>query len=804
MSKSKQNKPTRVKRHWRGFSLYGLFASLLLILTTGVAAAVLLYGLELDQVVREKFEGKRWALPARVYAQPLELYVGRPLSEAQLLGELDRLGYDASEDLDFPGTYRPLGEGRFQIRTRPFRFWDGSEPARDVQVALADGRIKELVRSEESQPISLIRLDPALIASIYPAHLEDRALLTRSQIPNLLIKTLLAVEDKTFYEHFGVDPSAIARAAYQNLMAGRTVQGASTLTQQLVKNFYLTKVQTIERKLNEAYMAVLLERRYSKDEILTAYANEVYLGQDGSRAIHGFGLASHFYFDRDLRELNIPETALLVGILKGPSQYNPRRHPERALARRNLVIDLMVYHQVISPEEAEAAKAAPLGIRESGGRPSGSYPAFIELVRQQLQRDYRDEDLRSEGLKIFTTLDPLVQDAVEVSIRERLPQLDERRGFEPGTLETAAVVTSVVQGEVLALVGGRETDYQGFNRALDGVRNIGSLAKPAVYLAALLTPERYSLVTPIFDEEVSLVAGNGTLWEPQNYDGQTHGVLPLYQGLVHSYNLATVNLGLELGVETVADTLRLLGVSRRIDAVPAIFLGSVSLPPIEVAQIYQTIAAGGFRVPLRTIREVLDANGRPLTRYPLSVEAALSDRAIYLLQWALRQVVEQGTGMWLKQKLPGDLIVAGKTGTTNGQRDSWFAGFSGDKVMVTWIGRDDNEPTGLTGSSGALRLWGDIMARLQTQSLDFQAPQSIQMVEACAEIEQPIPFIDGLFDDCVLMHEALMAQQERELAESAMLDESVIGDPSRNPFSEAAPREDRRPSNDFLSDFFSN
>lgn len=789
-----------MKRHWRGFSLYGLFASLLLILAAGVGVAGLLYGLELDQEVREKFEGKRWALPARVYAQPLELFVDRPLSEEQLLAELGRLGYHESKELRFPGTWRVLGEGRYLIRTRPFRFWDGSEPARDLQISVAGGLITELSLHEQAQPISLIRLDPALIASIYPTHLEDRVLLTREQLPDLLVQTLLAVEDNSFFEHFGVDPSAIARAAYQNLMAGRTVQGASTLTQQLVKNFFLTKEQTIERKLNEAYMAVLLERRYSKDEILTAYTNEVYLGQDGSRAIHGFGLASRFYFDRDLRELNVPETALLVGILKGPSQYNPRRHPDRAMARRNLVIDLMAQHQVISPEEAEVAKAAPLGIREGGGRPSGNYPAFVELVRQQLQRDYRDEDLRSEGLRIFTTLDPLVQDAVEVSIRERLPQLDELRGFEPGTLETAAVVTSVAQGEVLALVGGRETEYEGFNRALDAVRNIGSLVKPAVYLTALLTPERYSLVSPVFDEEVSLIAGDGKLWEPHNYDMQVHGVMPLFMGLAKSYNLATVNLGLELGEESVADTLRLLGASRRIDTVPAMFLGSVSLPPIEVAQVYQTIAAGGFRVPLRTIREVLDADGRPLTRYPLSVEAALPDRAIFLTQWALRQAVTQGTGVWLNQKLPSDLIVAGKTGTTNEKRDSWFAGFSGDKVMVTWIGRDDYKPTGLTGSSGALRLWGDIMARVQGQPLELRPPQGVVMVDACAGIEQPVPFADGLFDDCLLMQEALVVQQEREAAEAAAAAGWLVTEPPEN----VPPEPTQRQRNHFLSDFFSN
>jgi penicillin-binding protein 1B len=584
-----------------------------------------------------------------------------------------------------------------------------------------------------------VRLDPALIASIYPTHNEDRVLLRREQLPPLLVKTLLAVEDRKFYQHHGVDPRGILRAAYENLRAGRTVQGASTLTQQLVKNFYLTQERTLERKLNEAYMAVLLDWRYDKDEILTAYANEVYLGQDGDRGIHGFGLASRFYFNRDVDELDIAQTALLVGILKGPSELNPRRDPERVTERRNLVIDLMAHHQVIAKADAERAKAAPLGIVDGGAGPSSEYPAFIQLVRRQLRRDYREQDLRSEGLRIFTTLDPLTQAHVEDAVRERLPRLDRSRRLSVGTLETAAVVTSVAQGEVLAIVGGRDTDYAGFNRALDAVRPIGSLIKPVIYLRALSQPERYSLATPIQDRPVNLRVA-GKMWRPKNYDHSVHGTIPLYRGLVKSYNLATVNLGLDLGIDDVASFLKDLGAVREIDTVPAMLLGSVSLPPVEVAQVYQTIAAEGFRAPLRAIREVLDASGRPLNRYPLAVESVVSAEAAYLTQWAMRRVVTQGTATWLKQRLPGGLTVAGKTGTTNDMRDSWFAGFTGDKVVVAWVGRDDNKPMGLSGSTGALRVWGDIVASIDTQSLQDLAPDGIIASGACGS---SVPYIDG-------------------------------------------------------------
>ncbi|MBK1630013.1 penicillin-binding protein 1B [Thiohalocapsa halophila] len=787
-----------------GMGFFGFAVRALVLLALGVGLAVGLYGVHLDKVVRAKFEGKRWALPARVYARPLEIYTGRSLSVAELEGELGRLGYREDAQLARPGSYHIDGE-QAAIRTRPFRYWDGYEPERYLSVDLAGGVVKAVADGNDATPLALVRLDPALIASIYPTHNEDRVLLRREQLPSRLVKTLLAVEDRQFYQHHGVDPKGILRAAYENLRAGRTVQGASTLTQQLVKNFYLTQERTLERKLNEAYMAVLLDWRYDKDEILTAYANEVYLGQDGSRAIHGFGLASRFYFDRDIDELDIPQTAMLVAILKGPSDFNPQRNPERVRERRNLVIDLMAHHQIISKADAEQAKQAPLGVVEGGARPSGEYPGFIQLVRRQLRRDYREEDLRSEGLRIFTTLDPLTQAHVEAAVKARLPKLDRSRRLPEGTLETAAVVTSVAQGEVLAVVGGRDPGYAGFNRALDAVRPIGSLIKPVIYLKALSQPQRYSLVTPIQDKPVNLRVA-GVMWRPKNYDHSVHGTVPLYRGLVKSYNLATVNLGLDLGVDQVAGLLRDLGAVRDIDAVPAMLLGSVSLPPVEVAQAYQTIAAGGFRAPLRAIREVLDASGRPLNRYPLAVESVVSAEAAYLTQWAMRRVVTQGTATWLKRRLPSDLAVAGKTGTTNDMRDSWFAGFSGDKVAVAWVGRDDNEPMGLSGSTGALRVWGDIMASVDTQPLDDAPPEGVVTAGACGS---SLPYIDGYAGSACGGGGARTASRGSTPKASSSAEPVVAQEPAprapetkRRPEPKDEPR--KREVSPFLSDFYGN
>jgi penicillin-binding protein 1B len=689
------------------------------------AMAVGLYAVYLSDIVRVKFEGKRWAVPAQVYGRPLELYAGAPLTPQQLTAELERLGYRKQAAASDPATWSVNGN-RIAFRTRPFRFWDGEEPSRAIEVRLGGSSVERLTDTRTNTDVALFRLEAPLIGSIYPSHKEDRVLVRADQLPEPLLDALYAVEDRNFRSHFGVDPKALLRASFANLRAGRVVQGGSTLTQQLVKNFYLTEERTVWRKLNEALMAVILEARYSKDEILEAYANEIYLGQDGDRAIHGFGLASYFFFGRPVSELDVPRAALLAGMIRGPSLYDPRRNPERAKQRRDLVIDMMAEEGFITAEEATAAKAADLGLATKGRKSSTSYPAFVELVRRQLRRDYREEDLTSEGLRIYTTLDPWLQDVAEKALDSRLAQIEKERKMAPGTLEGAVVVASPQGGEVLAVVGTREAGSHGFNRALDAVRPIGSLVKPAVYLAALSDPSRFNLLTPLEDEAISLRLASGT-WSPENYDKRSHGTVSLQTALAQSYNLATVRLGLEVGLPRVAATLKALGVERPIDVVPAMLLGSASLTPVEVTQYFQSLAAGGFRAPLRTIREVLDASSKPLQRYPLTVQRAADPAAVYLVSVAMQEVVNSGTARGLLSSVPSGTGVAGKTGTTDGLRDSWFAGFTGDMVAVAWVGRDDNQPTGLSGANGALRVWADLMKGLKPAPVNLTPPETVGM-----------------------------------------------------------------------------
>ena len=680
---------------------------------------VLIY---LDAKVTTKFDGHKWSIPAKVFARPLELFAGKRLRREDFDWELRTLGYRFEPGAS--GT-ASLAGSTYTLNTRGFHFGDGAEPPRRLQLRFDGDRIAS-VQEAGGGRVALARLEPMMIGGIYPASREDRILVRLDEVPPAIVASLLAVEDRDFHDHAGISVKGILRALFSNLMAGGVVQGGSTITQQLVKNFYLDERRTYTRKALEAVMALLLELHYSKEQILETYLNEVYLGQQGNRAIHGFGLASHHYFNQPLRELELHQIALLIGEVKGPSQYDPWRFPERALARRNVVLDILLQEGIASAGDVAIAKSRGLDVADKAWTGSASYPAYLDLVRRQLARDYRAEDLTGEGLRIFTGFDPLAQRAAERAVSEVSGQLEQERGISPGTLESAAVVLSVESGEVVAVVGGRKARYAGFNRAIDARRPIGSLVKPAVYLAALETG-RYSLATPISDAPLSHRGGDGKLWQPRNYDRKSHGQPALFKALAESYNQSTARLGLQVGVPRVVKTLNRLGISREIAPVPSVLLGAVDLSPLEVAAMYQTLAAGGFRSPLRAIREVVDAGGRPLSRYGFEVESVASPEAVYLLNAAMVDVVASGTAASVYRTVPRGFRLAGKTGTSDDQRDSWFAGYSGDLVAVVWLGRDDNQPTRFTGGAGAAQIWASFMAEAARQPFEPPRPASVEL-----------------------------------------------------------------------------
>ena len=688
---------------------------LLLALVTGAA-----YVAWLDYQVRSQFEGKRWSVPATVYARPLELYPGLALSRDGLLAELNAAGYRSAAGGREPGTWAQEGD-RVRLTTRAFAYWDGRESARTLVLHFADGRLQSLRHGDSGEPVDLARLDPATIGAIAPTRREDRLLVQLDDVPVTLIGALLAVEDRRFHRHFGVSPSGIARAAMANIRAGRIVQGGSTLTQQLVKNFFLTGEQTFTRKFNEAIMAVLLELRYDKRDILETYLNEVFIAQDGDRSVHGFGLAAQYFFGEPLDALRIDQQALLVAMIKGPSYYNPRRNPERARQRRNLVLEVMADSGVVREDAARAARQRPLGVLDQRRGPRHDYPAFMDLVQRHLQRDYRREDLQSEGLRVFSTLAPTVQHAVEEAVRRRLGSGDD-------ALEAAVVMLDLDAGEVSALVGGRDPGFAGFNRALDARRPIGSLIKPAVYLAALEQPSSWGLGSVLDDSPLRIEDGQGETWAPRNFDGEFRGDVLLVDALAHSYNIPAVRLGQHVGVNAVTSIVRRLGQDAPRRAYPSYMLGTAELSPMEVAGLYQVFANQGFRTPLRSVRAVTDASGEPLKRYRLSTERVVDPEPMYLLNHALGEVMQEGTGRRAGAVLPRGLTVAGKTGTTNEYRDSWFAGFSGDTLGVVWLGRDDNAGTGLTGASGALGIWADAVSATAVRGFQPVRPDGVKPI----------------------------------------------------------------------------
>ncbi|MBK3869633.1 penicillin-binding protein 1B [Pseudomonas stutzeri] len=677
------------------------------------------FAIYLDAVVQEKFSGKRWTIPAKVYARPLELFVGQKLDKNDFLAELDALGYRRERAVSGPGGASVAGND-IELHTRGFQFYEGAEQSQRMRVRFSGDFVAGLSNGSGSA-LPVARLEPVLIGGLYPAHNEDRILIKLEQVPPYLVETLVAVEDREFFNHFGVSPRSIARAVWVNLTAGQVRQGGSTLTQQLVKNFYLTSERSLSRKATEAMMAVLLELHYDKEEILEAYLNEVFLGQDGRRAVHGFGLASQYFFGQPLAELKLPQVALLVGMVKGPTYYNPRRNPERALERRNLILDLLAEQQVISAEDAARAKQAALGVTQRGSMADSSYPAFLDLVKRQLREDYREEDLTEEGLRVFTSFDPVMQLKAEQAMSETLKRL----GKSTEGVEGAMIVTNPETGEIQALLGSRQPGYAGFNRALDASRPIGSLIKPAIYLAALEKPSQYTLTSLLEDEPFSVKGADGQVWKPQNYGRQAHGTVYLYQALANSYNLSTARLGLDLGVPNVLRTLERLGASPQWPAYPSMLLGAGGLRPIEVAGMYQTLANGGFNTPLRGIRSVLTADGEPLKRYPFQIQQRFDPGAIYLTQYAMQRVMREGTGRSAYNRLPQSIDLAGKTGTTNDSRDSWFAGFSQDVLAVVWLGRDDNGKTSLTGATGALQVWTDFMRRADPLPLQMPVPDNV-------------------------------------------------------------------------------
>lgn len=706
----------------------------------------------MDMEIRSRFAGSIQSQPSHVYARPLVLTKKSAFDADKLINVLRRKNYRPAMEISEPGDYARAGD-IIDVYIRQFPQGSDDFDAQAVRIEFSGNRVMRIIDHQSAEQLQRIVLEPPLIGSLQLGPYKDRISLRLHQMPELLIRALLAMEDRNFETHFGLDPKAIIRALWSNLQSGKAVQGGSTLTQQLVKNLFLSPQRTVARKITEALMAVIMELRFDKGEILEMYLNEIFLGQSGNRAVHGFALASEHYFGRPVQELKLHETALLIGMIPAPSYYNPRRHPQRALKRRNRVIGKLAEIRAISRHTAQSLQQKPLGIVQYRSQTTSDFPAYTDYLHRQLRQSYPEDVLRQNGLKLYASLDLGIQSVAQSTLTDMLAELETQKGFPGDTLQGAVIVVDPGTGEILALVGDRKKGYFGFNRALDAQRPIGSLVKPAIYLGALAHSNRYSLASMVDDSPLTLRPKGGKAWSPQNYDNQFRGYIPLYQGLIESYNLPAVRIGLDLGIDQVADTMNRLGIDREIQTYPSTLLGASQLTPMEIAQMYQVFANDGVLTPLHSLRTIRDHHGRILSSFAAGEQRVIDEQSMFLINHALRMVVSSGTAAGLTRSFRGELRLAGKTGTTDNFRDSWFAGYSGNLLAIVWVGRDDNKPARLSGSAGAMRVWERLMSQLPLTPPATDAPAGIILAridpqsglvanERCAN-SVTLPFIAG-------------------------------------------------------------
>ena len=652
----------------------------------------------IDYRVTTKLDGVLWTVPAKLYSRPMELAESIEINRNNLIRELEMLSYKE--------VLQPERSGQFSLSKDSLKIYlRGYKDQRPgiFNIAFRESEVKS-IKNQLGLSEDLIKLEPIVIGGMYPAHMEDRVLLDWPEVPQILIETILAVEDQNFFNHYGISLRSISRAFLTNIKAGEVEQGGSTITQQLAKSLFFTSEQTIRRKVMEAIASLLIEFHYSKEEILLAYINDVFLAQSGRRAIHGFGMGAQHFFGTSIKNLDKDQIALLVGMLKGPSLYNPRRNPQNATKRRNLVLSILNKSQKLSDTEFEQLKIKELGTAPPNYRTETKYPAFHDLVRIELQENFNEKDLRTKGLAIETNVDPILQASLEDSIVKTKKQLIEKYGTKLNELEGAAIAVDISNGEVKAVVGSSSPSSYGFNRSINAIRPIGSLVKPFIYLTALDQYDQYNLTTILDDSKLSVPSG-GVIWEPDNFDKKFHGNIPLHVALWQSYNIASARLGLDIGFEAVASMFSKLGIKKQFQNYPSLFIGSFELSPYQAIQAYQTIAADGFYTPLRSIREIKDVKGEIEFSYPYSIEQRIRPEPVALIKFAMQQTFERGTARGYSSKDIQSWNAGGKTGTSDDQRDSWFVGFAGETLVLVWLGFDDNRQTPLTGRTGAFQVW---------------------------------------------------------------------------------------------------
>jgi penicillin-binding protein 1B len=698
----------------------------------GVVAVAYAY-VQLSQMIAQGFEGRRWSLASKVYAEPEFLYPGLPLRLEDLQASLDRLGYRSVPAITNQGQYR-LSASHIDVALRDVDYPYRRVAGRTIRVAFGRNAVREIRDLRGEQAIGAVELEPQLVSEFFTPEREKRRLVKLSEIPSHLMHAVIAIEDRRFYDHRGLDWIGILRALYRNVLAREVTEGGSTITQQLVKNFFLTPKRSIWRKLAEMTMAVMVEARYAKAAILELYLNEIYLGQRGSISINGVGEAARLYFRKEVREVTIEEAALLAGLIRAPHVYSPYKHPERALQRRNRVLAAMQEAGYLSQGQCERAARAPLRV-EAAALEVNRAPHFIDVLREQLLQRYSLEDLTANNLTIFTTLDLRMQAAGQRALEAGLARVDRRMGkaAEGRETEGALIAIQPQTGFIRALVGGRHYATSQFNRVVQARRQLGSVFKPIVYAAALDSAftgnGQPTTAVTLVDDAPTTFAYDGQRWSPQNFDGRYMGWVSPRTALEHSLNVATVKFAERTGFATVARYARRMGIQGKLDPLPSLALGAFEASPLEVAQVYAIMANHGLRASPMSVKEVMTSDGRVLEQHDIGVEEVLNPATAFLVTDLLEGVLERGTARSAR-KAGFHWKAAGKTGTTDEGRDAWFAGYTPDLLVVVWVGYDDNWPLGLTGAQAALPIWVDFLKEVLAgrPSQEFQPPPGVVQV----------------------------------------------------------------------------
>ncbi len=726
-------KPARKKsRHL----LWKIAAAALLIPAIVVAFFLIRYYYIFDRLIEEKLAKRGTFAETEIYAAPATLFPGKHILKTDLMAKLRRLGY-LEGDTATSGTEATYAE---DIKRRVVIHNDRSVPldaGRTVAVAWVKDTLRSIVDIADRAELQSFALKPELLSNAITKTREKRRFVAYGDLPPVLVNAILASEDRRFFNHSGIDPFRIFSALIVDIRKGDTAQGASTLTQQFVKNYFLTPEKTWRRKLTDAYMSILLEKRLSKQQIFELYCNEVYLGQRGSFSIIGVGEAADAYFDKGVKDLTLGEAAMIAGIITAPNRFTPLRYPARAQVRRDLVLDLMAEYGMISSGERNGAKSKPLEVKPTSIMNYSDAPYFVDYVQDILVDKLGDADLSRFRYRVYTTLHADLQQVAFESVREGMTALDAyfakgKRGIPPGTVQSSLIAVDPRTGRVLAMIGGRNYGLSQFNRITQAKRQPGSIFKPFVYAAALETA--YYSSTPL--TAVSTVVDEPTqftfedlVYEPRNFKDEYFGQVTMRQAIMKSLNIATIKFAERVGYQKVADLALRLKLNAQIKPYPAMAIGAFEVTPLEMVRAYTAFANGGLLTNLCPILRIEDSSSKPVFELVPQSEQVLSPQLSYMVTSLLQSVINHGTGAGVRARgfvLP----AAGKTGTS---RDGWFAGYTPDLLCIVWVGFDDNRELNLSGSQAALPIWADFMKRAAVQlplrGEDFVAPDGVPRVE---------------------------------------------------------------------------